>query len=423
MIKPILIHKMKEGFEMTFTRRAANLVPIEDTVFAVVDLANKEAKRIGIENVVNASIGSLYGEDGTLVAFKSVFEHYDQIPDRTKAKYAASFIGNESYREQVYQWITQGANINLSHSVIATPGGSGAVSMTFSNILDAGETVILPNIAWGSYRLMATQNNFDVKTYSLFEENHFNLTSFKEVCSAVMNKQKKILVVINDPCHNPTGYSMTREEWDQVITFLNECSKEGPVIIIDDIAYIDYSYDIPQSRKVMEAFNNISDNVLISIAFSCSKTCTSYGLRCGAAVLLAKNADKVREVEIVFEKFARAIWSNIPNAAMDNFTWVTTDNYFSFMSEKQNYIDLLKQRSEIFLEEAKKIELPVYPYKEGFFVTVQCENNEQRDRIHDKLINHHIFTVKVNLGIRVAICSCTIEKTKGLATAIKLLMD
>lgn len=423
MIKSILIHKMKEGFEMTFTRRAANLVPIEDTVFAVVDLANKEAKRIGAENVVNASIGSLYDEDGNLVAFKSVFEHYDQIPDRTKAKYAASFIGNETYREQVYQWITQGADINLTHSVIATPGGSGAVSMTFSNILDAGETVILPNIAWGSYRLMATQNNFDVKTYSLFEEDHFNLTNFKEICSEVMNNQKKLLVVINDPCHNPTGYSMTREEWDQVIDFLNECSKEGPVILIDDIAYIDYAYDIPQSRKVMEAFNNISDDVLISIAFSCSKTCTSYGLRCGAAVLLGKNANKVREVEIVFEKFARAIWSNIPNAAMDNFTWVTTDNYFNFMSEKQDYIDLLKQRSELFLEEAKKIELPVYPYKEGFFVTVQCTNNEQRDRLHDKLINHHIFTVKVNLGIRVAICSCTVEKTKGLATAIKLLMD
>ncbi|MEG0176240.1 pyridoxal phosphate-dependent aminotransferase [Anaerorhabdus sp.] len=408
---------------MTFTRKVADLVPIVDTVFAVAELAKADAQKIGAENVVNATIGSLFDEKGELVAYKSVFDHYNQIANTTKAKYAASFVGNDSYREQVYQWVSQGANLNLYHRVIATPGGSGAVSMTFANILDAGETVILPNIAWGSYKLMAMQNNFEVTTYSLFEEDHFNLTSFKSVCSEVLNKQKKLLIVINDPCHNPTGYSMTRKEWDEVITFLNECSEIGPVVLIDDIAYIDYAYDIPQSRKVMESFNNISNNVLISVAFSCSKTCTSYGLRCGAALLLSKTEGGVREVEIVFEKYARAIWSNIPNAAMDNFTWVTTDNYFSFLSEKQDYIDLLKQRSDVFLDEAKKVSLPVYPYHEGFFVTVKCKDNTERDEIHQRLINHHIYTVKVNLGIRVAICSLSVNKTKGLATAIKMLME
>ena len=66
----------------------------------------------------------------------------------------------------------------------------------------------------------------------------------------------------------------------------------------------------------MEAFNNISEQVMVVVAFSCSKTMTSYGLRCGAAILLAQSAESVRQAEIVFEKSARAIWSNIPNAAM-----------------------------------------------------------------------------------------------------------
>ena len=46
-------------------------------------------------------------------------------------------------------------------------------------------------------------------------------------------------------------------------------------------------------------------------------------------------------------------------------------------------------------------------------------NNEDRDKLHDALITKHIYTVKVNLGIRVAICSLSIEATKGLAKLIK----
>ena len=216
---------------------------------------------------------------------------------------------------------------------------------------------------------------------------------------------------------------MTRGEWDEVIAFMNECSKQVPCVILNDIAYIDYAYDLENSRKYMEAFNNISEQVMVVVAFSCSKTMTSYGLRCGAAILLAQSAESVRQAEIVFEKSARAIWSNIPNAAMDNFYQVTTEHYDDFMNEKAVYIDYLKQRSEIFKTEAEACSLPCYPYKEGFFVTIQIEDNDRRDRYHELLLANNIFTVKVNHGIRVAVCSLSIDKCKGLAARMKQYLD
>lgn len=158
------------------------------------------------------------------------------------------------------------------------------------------------------------------------------------------------------------------------------------------------------------------------VAFSISKTCTSYGLRCGAAVLCGKDPQQVREVEIVFEKAARATWSNIPNAAMDNFTWVTTENLENFLNEKQSYIDLLKQRSSIFLKEAKEANLPIYPYKEGFFVTLEIDN-DLKQKYHEALMKEHIYTVQVNKGIRVAVCSLPIEKCYGLAKKMKEILD
>lgn len=408
---------------MSFVKENVNKTPIEDTVFAIVKKAKEAKAAIGAEHVVDATIGSLYNEEGTIVAFDSVFTPYNEIAKETKAAYAASFIGNDSFRKQVYEWIVGGTGSTLAHSVIATPGGTGAVAITLQEILDEGETVILPEIAWGSYKLMATMDNLNVKSYALFEGDHFNLTSLKETCREVMKTQKKLLLVINDPCHNPTGYSMSIEEWKEVVEFLNECSREVPVVLLNDIAYIDFSYDLEHCRDYIKTFNGFTENVMAVIAFSCSKALTSYGLRCGAAILMAQTEAAVRDVEIVFEKAARATWSNIPNAAMENFTYVTTTNYDAYMKEKAMYVDLLKQRSEIFTSEADACGLVYYPYKEGFFVTVKIEDNDLRDTFHELLMKQHIYTVKVNKGIRVAVCSLSTEKCKGLAKRMKDILD
>lgn len=408
---------------MSFVKENVNKTPIEDTVFAIVKKAKEAKAAIGAEHVVDATIGSLYNEEGTIVAFDSVFTPYNEIAKETKAAYAASFVGNDSFRKQVYEWIVGGTGSTLAHSVIATPGGTGAVAITLQEILDEGETVILPEIAWGSYKLMATMDNLNVKSYALFEGDHFNLTSLKETCREVMKTQKKLLLVINDPCHNPTGYSMSIEEWKEVVEFLNECSREVPVVLLNDIAYIDFSYDLEHCRDYIKTFNDFSENVMAVIAFSCSKALTSYGLRCGAAILMAQAEAAVRDVEIVFEKAARATWSNIPNAAMENFTYVTTTNYDAYMKEKAMYVDLLKQRSEIFTSEADACGLVYYPYKEGFFVTVKIEDNDLRDTFHELLMKQHIYTVKVNKGIRVAVCSLSTEKCKGLAKRMKDTLD
>ena len=406
-----------------FIRQNIDHQPIVDNVFKIVSLANEAIAKKGKENIVNATIGSLYDEDGNLVALDTVFNTYNSLDNRTKAKYASSFSGNPNFRQQVYNWVVQDTKLDLCHSVIGTPGGSGAVSSTILNVLDEGQTLIIPHIAWGNYKSMATIANCKVQAYQMFDGDAFNITSFKETCREVMARQGKVLAIINDPCHNPTGYSMTVEEWNQVIDFCNELSNEGPVIILDDIAYIDYSYNLERSRDYMNAFNRMNDQVMIVVAFSCSKTLTSYGLRCGGAVILARNQEDVRALEILMEKHARASWSNIHNAAMENFVKVTTEHKDEFNEEKGKYVDLLRQRCEVFKKEADECGLTYYPYKEGFFVTLKVEDDDLLTRFHEAMLAQDIYTIKVNKGIRVALCSLSVEKCQGLAFKMKDILD
>ena len=237
-----------------------------------------------------------------------------------------------------------------------------------------------------------------------------------------MEKQDKLVVVINDPCHNPTGYSMTRKEWEQVIDFLNECSRRCPVVLLNDIAYIDFAYGQKEAKKYFSVFDDISGNMAVVVAFSLSKSMTSYGMRCGAAILMAKEPQIVQQLKTVFEKDARATWSNVNNGAMAMFVDVLDNHLADYDAQRLAYVDLLKQRSELFLKEAGAAGLKHYPYKEGFFVTLAMDNS-LRDRYHEALMEEHIYTVKVNKGIRVAICSMPLEKVRGLARRMKDILD
>ena len=404
-----------------FVKDSVSQTPIVDTVFAIVNKAKEAKKTYGEDAVTDATIGSLYTEAGELAALDCVFDSLKNLDNKVLASYAAGFTGNPDFRQKVIDWVLDG-NSRLYKEVIATPGGTGAVAMTIQECLDPGQTVVLPEIAWGSYNLMAQMNNLEVAKYSLFDGDRFNMDSFREVCTKTMEKQDKLVVVINDPCHNPTGYSMTREEWEEVIAFLNGCSKKCPVVLLNDIAYIDFAFGQKEAKKYFSVFDDISDDMAVVVAFSLSKSMTSYGMRCGAAILMAKNPEIVNQLKTVFEKDARATWSNVNNGAMAMFVDVLDNRLEDYDAERQKYVALLKERSEIFRNEADAAGLAYYPYREGFFVTLSMDN-DLRDRYHEALMENNIFTVKVNKGIRVAICSMPVSKVKGLAGHMKEILD
>ena len=404
-----------------FVKDSVSQTPIVDTVFAIVNKAKEAKKTYGEDAVTDATIGSLYTEAGELAALDCVFDSLKNLDNKVLASYAAGFTGNPDFRQKVIDWVLDG-NSRLYKEVIATPGGTGAVAMTIQECLDPGQTVVLPEIAWGSYNLMAQMNNLEVAKYSLFDGDRFNMDSFREVCTKTMEKQGKLVVVINDPCHNPTGYSMTREEGEKVIAFLNGCSKKCPVVLLNDIAYIDFAFGQKEAKKYFSVFDDISDNMAVVVAFSLSKSMTSYGMRCGAAILMAKNPEIVNQLKTVFEKDARATWSNVNNGAMAMFVDVLDNRLEDYDAERQKYVALLKERSEIFRNEADAAGLAYYPYREGFFVTLSMDN-DLRDRYHEALMENNIFTVKVNKGIRVAICSMPVAKVKGLAGHMKEILD
>lgn len=396
-----------------------------DKVFSIAKKAKDAAAKYGDEKVVNATIGSLYSEDGKLVVLKAVDKAYRELPPEEFAGYASAFTGSPEYKESVKISVL-GKDYEKEFadhfmSVIGTPGGTGAVSNSVKNYLNEGDTLLLPKWLWSPYILMANERKGDCDYYEMFDENNqFDLKDFAERVNRLAEKQDNVVIIINDPCQNPTGYKLSIEEWKKTFEILTAATEKANIILINDIAYIDFDDRTEAEKKeYRELFKNLNEKILVIFAFSLSKSLTSYGLRVGAQLALSKNQGVISEFEKANSYTCRSTWSNISRGGMKMFSNIMLDeaNYKMLVEEREAYRELIRERADIFIKESAECGLKLLPYKSGFFLTIPTE--ELTDKVAEILERENIYTVVLDRGIRIAVCSVPKKKIYGLAGRIK----
>ncbi len=390
---------------MEFIASKINKERFTEKVFKVTQAAKADKD----PSTINATAGCLYDEEGNLFTYKIVAECEKNLPSKQKFAYAASPSGNKEYVNAISKYILED-RIKNNYKTLATPGGTGAVYTSMKLTLDEGDTIILPKIAWGNYNDMVKQLNLNVIRYDVYD--------LDDLFSKIDSIDGKVYVLINSPCQNPLGFAYSYEQWQKIINKLNNLNKE--VVLALDIAYVDYASNEP--KKFFELFNNINDNVLVLICASTSKSFSFYGERLGAMIAINNNSELVDKVINLSSRLARAVWSNCNNGAMLTVTEVLNKHYDEYIIERDNAIKMLKTRVNTFISEADECGLVYYPMQDGFFITLKVEDDDYKEELHQRLMDNHIYTLTVNKGIRIAVCSIPLNKIHGLARRIKELM-
>ncbi|MDO4199004.1 MAG: aminotransferase class I/II-fold pyridoxal phosphate-dependent enzyme [Erysipelotrichaceae bacterium] len=385
---------------MKFVKESLDTKLFVDGVFSIADKAKKDPEAI------NAVIGCLCDEEGKLLTYNTVFEGEKRLQPVQRASYAKSCAGNDDYNEAIRNYILEG-KVTLPAGTIATAGGTGAIYTAMHMCLQDGDTMAFPEVSWGNYRIMADENLIRSVTYDIYD--------FESLLKVIDETEKKAFIIINSPCENPCGHAYTYEEWEKIIDKANSSDKE--IILLCDMAYIDYAEK--GEKEFFELFNKISDNVLILMAISTSKSFSYYGERLGALLIISKDQKYVDNFVNIGARLLRTTWSNVNNGAMCNVADILNNHLDEFKNEVEESRLLIKKRADIFVNEAKEAGLPIYEYKSGFFVTIKFDDNDHRDEVHERLMNNHIYTVKVNKGIRIAVCSTPVKAVTGLAKKIK----
>lgn len=384
----------------------------------------REAKALNPE-IIDSTIGMLFDEEGRFFTFDSVEKASKDLNGREKYSYGST-AGSVDYHKALYNWIFREKLEEIKEKVhlgcIATPGGSGAICNTFANYLNEGDKVLLPSLMWTNYIQVAREEHEGYETYELFDENNnFNLKDFELKCRRLKKEQGRVLAVINDPCQNPTGYSMTYLEWIGLVEIINDISRDGtPFILLYDMAYIDYDKrGFEASRKNISLFTSFNSNVITILAFSGSKTLGLYGLRIGAQIAMAKKEEDIKEFVNANDFSARGKWSGTSTLGQNIITKVLTEYKDSFAKELEGARKLLIDRANLFIDEAKKVGLKHYPYDCGFFVTIPCKNSQL---LFEQLKKKGLYLLPLKDGIRLTLSSITLEEIKKAVSIIKQTM-
>lgn len=384
----------------------------------------KEARDAKAKNpsIIDSTIGMLFDEEGNFFTFKTVEEVSKNLSGREKYSYGSS-SGDPKYHEALYKWIFREhldeVKSKCELRCVATPGGSGAICNTFANYLNEGDKVLLPELMWTNYIQVAREEHLGYETYNLFNQNgEFDLEDFEHKCHNLKKSQGRIIAVINDPCQNPTGYSMSYTEWIGVVDILNDISHDGtPVVLLYDMAYIDYDKrGFDASRSNIRLFENLNESVLVVLAFSGSKTMGLYGLRIGAQIAMTKTKEAADDFQTANDYSARGKWSGTSTLGQSIITKVLEEHSQDFASELEYARKLLITRANAFLEEAKKVGLKHYPYDCGFFVTIPCENPQEKFAL---LKTKGLYILPLKQGIRLTLSSISEEEVRKAVRIIK----
>ena len=237
----------------------------------------------------------------------------------------------------------------------------------------------------------------------MFNSDKFDLESVLDKAKKSIKTYGTCTLVINDPCQNPTGYTLSDDEWNKMIESLNDLNAFGPVNLIVDVAYMDMAEEPRRFFKHISS-SNAQFNTLV--CFSASKLLGIYGARLGALICLNTEKENVDEFLKSSKTTARAVWSNCNHLLINAFNDLCSkkDMISLLFSELEINKQLLKnryQRARKLFDELLKCE-PL-PYKEGFFVTYPKESASEFSK---ELIKKDIFVLPLeDKYIRIGICS------------------
>lgn len=304
---------------------------------------------------------------------------------------------------------------------VTTPGGSGAIYQAIKNFVEPGHQALTTDYYWGPYPVIAQHLERDVSTFGMFSPDlSFDLEAMKRGIRQHIDTQGRLLLILNFPCHNPTGYSLDLGEWMSIAEVVRATGEEAPVAVLLDLAY--HRFGGESADLWIDAVPTMLETTTVLLAWTASKSFCQYGARIGSLVALHPDQEERNKLANALGFTCRATWSNSNHLGQLAVTDLLVDPELSQRADtdRAELVELLRTRVEAFNSAASAAELHVPRYDGGFFVVVFTPDGEKTAAVMREM---GVYVIPLEGAVRVALCATPEAEIPRLIAALRAGVD
>ena len=261
-------------------------------------------------NKVNLGVGVYFDENGKLPLLQCVQAAEKAMMDSPKPRGYLPIDGIAAYDAGVKSLVFGADSETVKSGRVATVqaiGGTGGlkVGADFLKRLNPHAKVLISDPSWENHRALFTEAGFTVETYPYYDADKRGV-NFDGMLAALNGAAPGTIIVLHACCHNPTGYDITSEQWDQVVAAV----KAKNLTAFLDLAYQGFAYGLAQDGAAVQKFVAGGLHFLVSTSFS--KSFSLYGERVGALSVLCQSKEEADRVLSQLKIMIRTNYSNPP---------------------------------------------------------------------------------------------------------------
>ena len=358
--------------------------------------AKKQARK------TNATIG-IATENGEPMNLPSIRKLIESIPPKDSFGYAPASGKQELRDAWSLKILADNPSLrNKSMSMpILTNGLTHGLSLTADLFVDPDDTLILPDKLWGNYRLLySVRYGAQIETYPFYSESGgFDTSAFR---SALMENAKgngKLIVLLNFP-NNPTGYTISPAEAEEIRDAIHDAADSGcNIAAICDDAYFGLFYDDETLKESLSGYlAGIHPRVLTIKIDGATKEDYVWGFRVGFITFCLADSPGSGEIfEALERKTMGAIRSSISNCSHISQTLVLEAlNSPTFAQERAEKASIMTGRAlkvkEVLKNDKYGDAWDVYPFNSGYFMCLRLKSVDSEE------LRKHILS-KYGIGV------------------------
>lgn len=373
----------------------------------------------------NGTIGMAVA-GGTPIEMESYKKLVPSLNPRETVAYAKT-AGNPDVRDVWKSKILeknpdlQGKKIS---SPILVPGLTAVLSYVADIFVDDKKPLLASDPCWDNYELIATARcNAEFHQFKCFENGKFNLAGLEAAMKSEAEKYGSVRVILNFP-QNPSGYSPTKSEAQEIVRIVREVAESGAkVLVLSDDAYFGLNYeDDIEPQSLFTYMADLHENVLAIKADGPTKEDFAWGFRTGFITFASKGLSD-QQIDALQVKFMAAIRSSVSCSSTVSQSLVVralADECHE--NQKKELRAMLKRRYDAvrkFLDNHTSKVLEPLPFNSGYFMSFHVASGQAEEIRRALLAQKGIGIIQIDpCTLRVAFSSIDEEKIDSVYASI-----